>query len=191
MNSDNFDGISRSLEGILSQYGSSFSLKVFSDESPDEDDLMLAFGLTQIIKVGNKQYWGRELGMCWQLLITELFRRTHSNFAEQLVEGSDQLCDLRVGKDAIDTKYRVGSGDSGTLKKFRKYGARLGELGYRPVLLVLRNDNLPHAMRAFQSGGWHVLTGDNAYEYISQVSKIDLRAWLRERKGKFAPKPPA
>jgi len=42
--------LNRSLEAILEQYGQSFTSKVFADESPEEDDLMLVFGLTQAIK---------------------------------------------------------------------------------------------------------------------------------------------
>jgi hypothetical protein len=44
---------------------------------------------------------------------------------DSIKEGSDEFCDLVVGNDAIDTKYRIGSGDSGTLKKFRQYGQEL------------------------------------------------------------------
>lgn len=53
------------LSKILKQYGDSFSTKIFGDESSEIDDLMQVYGLTQEIKMENKQYWGRELGMCW------------------------------------------------------------------------------------------------------------------------------
>ena len=174
------------LERILEHYGQSFSTKTFDVESSAEDDLMLVFGLNQIIKAGNKQYWGRELGMCWQLLVTELCRQNCPDFQGPIREGADQICDLVIGKDAIDTKYRIGSGDSGTLKKFKQYGQKLGELGYRPILLILRTDNLASAIAACITGGWTVLAGPDAYDYISNATHFDLSAWLKVRKDLYA-----
>jgi hypothetical protein len=55
--------------------------------------------------------------MCWQRLISELCKKTCTDYDLAIRESRDELCDLVVGKDAIDTKYRIGSGDSGTLKK--------------------------------------------------------------------------
>ncbi|WP_094675218.1 hypothetical protein [Hydrocoleum sp. CS-953] len=75
------------------------------------DDLMLVFGLNQEIKARNKQYWGRELGMCWERIVKEICRQTCDNFNEAIRDGNDELCDFVVGLDAIDTKYRIGSGD--------------------------------------------------------------------------------
>lgn len=71
----NSDILNNSLERILQQYRNSFANKAFVEESSEEDDLMLVFGLTQDIKAENRQYWGRELGMCWQRLVTELCRQ--------------------------------------------------------------------------------------------------------------------
>ena len=48
----NSDTINSSLERILAQYGESFPLKVFGEESAEEDDLMLVFGLSQSVKAG-------------------------------------------------------------------------------------------------------------------------------------------
>jgi hypothetical protein len=177
--------LDQALTTILEQYGKSFSAKAFSEESPEEDDLMLVFGLTQAIKAGNKQYWGRELGMCWQRLIVELCRQTNGSFGAAIREGADEICDLTVGQDAIDTKYRIGSGDSGTLKKFKQYGATLIKSGYRPVLLILRTDNLPAAISACASGGWTVFTGEKSFEYLRQLTDFDLKAWLQSRKGDY------
>lgn len=180
--------VNQSLQAILEHYGKSFAIKAFVDESLEEDDLMLIFGLTQEIKAGNKQYWGRELGMCWQRLVTELCRQTCANFGEPIRERADVLCDLVVGNQAIDTKYRIGSGDSGTLKKFKQYGLELTEAGYRPVLLILRTDNLPAAITACITGGWHVVVGDDSYHYLQTMTGFDLKAWLQSQKGNLAPK---
>lgn len=178
--------ISSSLEFVLQQYSRSFTAKVFGEESLEEDDLMLVFGLTQVIKAGNRQYWGRELGMCWQRLVTEVCKQTRNdNFRSAIREGKDEICDLVVGTDAIDTKYRIGSGDSGTLKKFRQYGFRLRELGFRPVLLILRNDNLPQAIIACTNGGWTVMSGSVTYEYLRETTGFDLELWLKARRNYY------
>lgn len=177
--------LDNALHTILTQYGKSFSAKAFAEESAEEDDLMLVFGLTQAKKAENKQYWGRELGMCWQRLIVELCRQRRVDFRGPLKEGLDEICDLIVGHEAIDTKYRIGSGDSGTLKKFKQYGVRLTELKYKPILLILRNDNLPAAKTACVNGGWTVFTGEESFKYLERVTGFDLKLWLQSRRGYY------
>jgi len=81
---------------------------------------METFGVTQELKSENKQFWGRQLGMCWQLLVVELCKQNCSDYRDALKFGADEPCDLVLGTDAIDTKYRVGSGDSGTLKNINQ-----------------------------------------------------------------------
>jgi hypothetical protein len=179
------DTLSNSLENILEQYQQSFSTKLFGKESVELDDLMLIFGLTQEIKAQNKQYWGRELGMCWLRLIVQLCQYSCEDFGEPLKEGADEICDLILGNDAIDTKYRIGSGDSGTLKKFKQYGKRLQELGYNPVLLILRTDNLDSAITACKNGGWQVKQGLDAYKYIQTKTGFDLKKWFKNRESEF------
>jgi hypothetical protein len=147
---------------------------------------MLVFGLTQQMKMENKQYWGRELGMCWQRIVKELCQQKCRNFAAGLREGNDEMCDLVIGNHAIDTKYRIGSGDSGTLKKFKQYGARLHEKGYEPIMLILREDNLSNAIAACIKGGWTVKIGEETYQYIQKATGVDLQAWLKERKNQYA-----
>jgi len=61
----------RRLEQILAKYQNSFTEKVYAEENEEHDILMDVFGISPIIKKENRQYWGRELGMCWQLLVTE------------------------------------------------------------------------------------------------------------------------
>lgn len=176
---------SESLEKILAHYKHAFSTKSFIQETTAEDDLMLIFGLTQETKSHNKQYWGRELGMCWQRIIVELCRQTSRHFGEAVRDKTNELCDLVVENDAIDTKYRVGSGDSGTLKKFKQYGTTLCQSGYRPILLVLRDDNLPAAITACKAGGWHVLTSGDSYTYIHRITGFDLRSWLQAQRYQY------
>ncbi|MCG8584780.1 MAG: hypothetical protein MI757_08735, partial [Pirellulales bacterium] len=120
----------------------------------------------------------RELGMCWQLIVTELFKTTVAGFGPGYRDGADELCDLISGTDAIDTKYRIGSGDSGTLKKFKQYGRQLRDAGYTPIFLIVRTDNLPAAMTACRAGHWDVKTGDATFAYIKEQTRFDLRSWL-------------
>jgi hypothetical protein len=169
----------QALTEILGRYAESFSGKTYDEENNDIDVLMDVFSISPELKRENRQYWGRELGMCWQLLVTELFRQTREDFEPGYRDNADELCDLISGKEAIDTKYRIGSGDSGTLKKFKQYGKKLSELGFRPVLLILRDDNLPAAISACLRGGWIVHTGQSTFDYIQAQTGIDLQRWLR------------
>src|SRR3954451_11559885 len=113
------------LSEVMARYSASFSAKAYGEENDDLDPLMTAFGITPELKRENRQYWGRELGMCWQVLVTQLCEATRSDFKPAYRVGLDEPCDLIVGSYAIDTKYRIGSGDSGTLKKFKTYGPLL------------------------------------------------------------------
>lgn len=179
--------IDKRLSSILKKYQDNFSEKVYVDNYDSTDVLMETFGVTQELKRENKQFWGRQLGMCWQLLVVELCRHTCVDYGDALRFGGDEPCDLVLGSDAIDTKYRVGSGDSGTLKKFKQYGALLKESGYRPVFLFLREDNLPAAMTACQAGGWFICTGKATFDYLQEKTGFDLYSWLchHREKGTF------
>lgn len=167
---------------ILNKYKLSFVKKSYSEENNDHDILMDVFGITPSLKRENRQYWGRELGMCWQLLITELARLSCTDFKPPLRVAADEPTDLFIGKDAIDTKYRIGSGDSGTLKKFKKYGKYLKERGYNPVLLILREDNLPAAITACKVGGWELFIGEDCFNYINEKTGFDMKSYLTEIK---------
>ena len=170
--------IDKKLSAILKKYQGNFSDKVYVDDYDSTDVLMETFGVTQELKRENKQFWGRQLGMCWQLLVTELCKHTCADYGNALRFDADEPCDLVLGSDAIDTKYRVGSGGSGTLKKFKQYGALLKENAYRPVFLFVREDNLPAAMTACEAGGWSVYTGDSTFKYLQEKTGFDLYGWL-------------
>lgn len=166
------------LKNILSQYRNSFSEKSYNEENNEHDLLMNIFGITPSLKRENRQYWGRELGMCWQHLVCELFRNTCKDYKPATRIGNDEPCDCQIGNDVIDTKYRIGSGDSGTLKKFKQYGQIFTDQGLRPILLIIREDNLPSAIVACKIGGWIVLTGDQTFQYIYKKSEFDLKSWF-------------
>ncbi|SRR6266545_2951946 len=120
--------------------------------------------------------------MCWQLLVTNVFSHHAQDYAPAIKIGSDEPCDCCIGHDAVDTKYRIGSGDSGTLKKFKSYGKLLTEKKFRPVLLIVRQDNLGAAITACKAGGWNVLQGEYSFKYIRAKSQFDLKAWLERCK---------
>ncbi len=157
-------------------------MKTYSEENDAPDPLMDVFGITPDRKRENRQYWGRELGMCWQLLVTNVLSHHCKDYAPAIRVGDDEPCDCCNGRDAIDTKYRIGSGDSGTLKKFKANGRLLQEKGYRPVLLIVRQDNLGAAMSACEAGGWVIIQGPDTFDYIRSASGFDLRAWLESCK---------
>lgn len=174
------------LDKILRQYQGSFSEKVYNSENEDHDLLMDAFDISPARKRENRQYWGRELGMCWQLLVTEVCRISCSGFGGAVKFGADEPYDLTVGKYAIDTKYRIGSGDSGTLKKFKSYGPFLKEKGYEPKLVIVREDNLQAAITACQVGEWNITTGKASYNFIREISGFDIEEYLTQRANQFA-----
>ena len=173
------------LDGLLTQYRAGFSNKVYSEENNEHDVLMDVFGITPELKRENRQYWGRELGMCFQRLVCSLCESTCPSYASALRFGSDEPCDLVVGKFAIDTKYRIGSGDSGTLKKFKAYGPLLRGKGLVPVLLVLRKDNLPAAITACERGGWEIYTGEETMAFLLKLTGFNLGGFLQQRAKDF------
>jgi hypothetical protein len=174
-----------SLLQIMQTYQRSFADKVYQEENDDVDLLMDAFGLSSEIKRENRQYWGRELGMCWQLMVDNVLKAYGRNYAPALRIGNDEPCDMIIDSYAIDTKYRLGSGDSGTLKKLRQYGSLLIDMGYQPVCLLARNDNLAPAIAAMQAGGWKMLSGDESFEFIKYETGYDLKQYLIQQKGRF------
>ena len=178
--------LENNINSILKKYELSFSSKTYTEENNEYDILMDVFGITPELKRENRQYWGRELGMLWQLVVTAICAHKCSDFEPALKIGGDEPVDLRIGSDAIDTKYRIGSGDSGTLKKFKQYGAELKEMGYNPIILILRYDNLPAAITACVNGGWNVLIGDDAFNYIKNKTGIDLIEYLIKNKNKYS-----
>ena len=160
-------------------YKQKFHKKIHINNESDSDVLMKALGVTPEQKLHNRQYWGRELGMCWQRLIIEVCQTTRKDFKPALRFGNDEPCDLLIGNIAIDTKYRIGSGDSGTHKKFRNYATQLITHGFKPLMLILREDNLPGAIHSCTQGGWKILTGDASFDFIKQQTKIDLKEYLQ------------
>lgn len=173
--------IPNKLEEIITAYEESFTEKVYSDENNDSDILMNVFGLTPELKRENRQYWGRELGMCWQRLVCSIFQTSRDDYGDALRFDADEPCDLVVGEYAIDTKYRIGSGDSGTLKKFKTYGVKLREEGYKPLFLIVRDDNLPAAITACNKGTWQVKTADESFDFIKQESGFDIKDYLIQK----------
>jgi hypothetical protein len=172
------------LDSLLIKYQESFNEKIYSDENDEHDLLMAAFGISPELKRENRQYWGRELGKCWESLVVEVCKTT-PHFKPALRIGSDEPCDLILKEYAIDTKYRVGSGDSGTLKKFKQYGPLLKESGLKPVFLFLRTDNLPAAITACKSGGWELYIGQESFDFLREHTGFDLKNFLEERRRRF------
>ncbi|MEG3896060.1 hypothetical protein QT989_10345 [Microcoleus sp. SVA1_B6] len=172
-------------EQILARYQNSFTKKNYAEENEEHDILMDVFGISPLIKKETRQYWGRELGMCWQLLVTETCKTYCSSFQSVLKVESGEPCGLIVDRYAIDTKYRIGSGDSGTLNKFKNNGKLLRTYNYEPIFLILRQDNLPAAITACQVGTWKVYTGEDSFEFIKTISGFDLKSFLIEKVGEF------
>jgi hypothetical protein len=167
------------LKKILEQYNNSFTNKIYEDSNNDTDILMDLFGITPELKRENGQYWGRELGMVWEKTTKELLRNCEGfREAKPKEFGANSPVDYFIGNLAIDTKYRVGSGDAGTLKKFKQYGNMLKEKGYEPIFLFLRKDNLPAAITAAKNGGWKIITGQDSLNFIKEKSGLEMESIL-------------
>lgn len=167
---------------VIQKYQKAFSNKEILEEKGNSDILMNIFEITPDMKQTNMQYWGRELGKCWEGIIKVVFSK-RKDYSPGIKEGDDEICDCVIGKIAIEAKYRVGSGDSGTLKKFKQYAQRLKKLGYNPTMLFLREDNLPAAITASRVGGWNILVGKECFDFIERESKFDLVKFLNKLKG--------
>lgn len=171
---------------LAKQYQNKFLKREYTEENNDYDILMDLFGVTPELKRQNRQFWGRHLGKCWEGLVVDIFRTyTPEKYKSAFKVGADEPIDLIVGNYAIDTKYRVGSGDSGTLKKFKQYGHLVKEKGYTPVFLILREDNLPGAITAIKNAGWTVYTGRESLEFIEKHSGFDIEQMLVNNKGNY------
>ena len=96
------DSVENKLKVILKQYQDAFNGKNYSEENEDSDILMEVFGITANLKRENRQYWGRELGMCWQRLVTEVLSSFCADYGPAIRKGNDEPCDCVVGKDAIE-----------------------------------------------------------------------------------------
>ena len=118
--------------------------------------------------------------MCWQRLVV-VVAQSHRTYGQPIRWGDDEPCDLVMGRTAIDTKYRVGSGDSGTLKKLKEYARQLKSEGYVPVMLILRTDNLQSSVDACESGGWKIYTGQDSFKFIERRCGVDLQAMLVDK----------
>lgn len=178
--------IERNVIDILSQYKSNFKSKKFDTIVSDSDILMDFFNITYETKMQNMQYWNRELGRVWELITKELFTSNNLFKPPESVDfGTDHPVDYFIGNLAIDAKYRIGSGDSGTLKKFKLYGKMLKKMRYNPVFLILRNDNLPAAITAAINGGWKIISDKDAFNFIIDYSGIDIVQYLACLKAKY------
>ena len=53
------------------------------------------------------------------------------------------------------------------------------------MFLILREDNLPAAIQACHIGTWKVLTGQQSFQFIQQISGFDMESYLKDRASKF------
>ncbi len=95
--------LTRLLTAVIEGYKSSFASKVYNEENNEHDVIMDLFSITPILKRENRQYWGRELGMCWQLIVTTLCKARCNNYLPPRKFGADEPYDLIVGTYAIGT----------------------------------------------------------------------------------------
>ena len=95
---------------------------------------------------------------------------------------TDEPCDLVANGFAIDTKYRIGSGDSKFIKQFKENHNLLVDKSYKPVLLILRDDNLNSPINSANKAGWSVMTNQQSFDFIFEQTRFDLKNFLDQRK---------
>lgn len=89
---------------ILKKYHTAFTNKTYPNIKTNKPDaLMDIFGITTELQEKHKQYWGRELGMIWQLLVTEVCKHHCHSFKPAFRVEIYEPCDLIVG----DTFYYI------------------------------------------------------------------------------------
>ena len=177
--------LDKSLQDILTEKARAFNEKVFDRESSTPDVLMNAFSLTHDVKDKDPQYWSRSLGSLFQDIVVKTCEASRPDITPPIRVEKSEPCDFIMGKFAIDTKYRFGSGDSKTSKLICNDARILIDLGFIPVMLILRTDSLASRIKAFKNAGWKVLEGDAAFDFIKTETGIDLKKKLIDAKGKF------
>lgn len=179
----------------IEKYSSKFNKKRKAKEELDnEHDLLMdVFNISPEEKKKSAQYWGRELGVLWQELVKIVFANSEQikDYTGALTvddpEGeSDEPCDLTANGYGIDTKYRIGSGDSKFTKKFRpNHNILVERFKLKPVLLILRDDNLKSPINRAKKEGWTVYTADDSYKFIYDQTGYDLKEFLKGLKGRY------
>lgn len=172
------ESVDRRLAAVVDGFRASFARKDFIARETDPDILMDVFGLTPEVKLSHPQYWGRELGSCWERLVKSACGDATVQVSFPPPGSRDTPCDIVLGRYAIETKYRIGSGDSGTLQKLQANGTTLLAAGLEPILLILRGDSLPAAMTAARAGGWRILADGDAFDFVRSELGVDLRAFM-------------
>jgi hypothetical protein len=175
---------SADFHNILTRYQEAFQAKLHHEQLGGMDMLMAAFGLTPQDKAAASQYWGRELGMCWERLVCSCYAPLPS-YEPGLAHATGQPCDFVYGRMAVDTKYRLGSGDAGTLKKLAENARWLKARKYEPVMLFLRTDSLASATSRMRRAGWQVLEAEESFELVKAHTARDLLAELQAVKDSY------
>lgn len=177
--------ITQKLDAIMAHSRERALDKHFAADDATTDLLMEAYALDPKTRHQHMQFWGQRLGLCWEGLVDTVFSTLRPDaHGDRIHYGRGELCDMVFGDDAIDTKYRIGSGDGATIRKFCRYGDMLREDGYRPVMLILRTDSLDQSIHRC-AHHWEIYQGDAAFDYIHEHTDYDLRTYLHLRKGHF------
>lgn len=177
--------LSAQLSPTIAKYTALFTRQVYNEEPFQSDILLEAFHLSPVVIRQHKQYWHRHLGACWERLVKSVFS-SHVSYQGTIRLKNKSPCDFTFDKIAVDTKYRLGSGDSGTMGKLSRNAQWLKSMGFEPMMLILREDNLPQAIARMQGAGWAVLCADASFKFIARHGDFDLKAYLDSLKTRIA-----
>ena len=59
-------------------------------------------------------------------------------------------------------------------------------MGYKPVMLFLREDNLSNAINACKKGGWIIYTGEQTFNFVKEISGVDIKSLLLTYANKYS-----
>ena len=173
------------IKDILLDYQVRFSNKIYSQDNNDYDLLMDAFGISPKLKLENMQYWGRELGACLEKVMkTRMSKSKHYENPIKEKSGREPY-DFQFRDRAIDVKYRIGSGDAGTIKKWTENAKDIIELGLQPTLLILREDSLESTVSACRRAGWDIYAGEEFYNFSKNRLDFNLKKYLKSIKAEY------
>lgn len=157
-----------------------FQKKIKDPRASEIDMLMEMYQIDANQKSSNPQFYSSQLGHKFELLVRNVAMRYCPEYAPEIHVGTKVPCDLCIGRDAIDVKYRVGFADSGTIDKLRQNAQLLSKLGYTPVLLIFRDDNRIDTIRTAINSGWTVYMGNEAFDYINRWTGCDILGLIFE-----------
>lgn len=99
MHKNDSNNLEKKMKKLLKQYSKKFRDKAHENVESETDILMDVFSITPEMKRENMQYWGRELGKCWEKLVKTVLSVKCPEYKPALRVGKDELCEFSKEKN--------------------------------------------------------------------------------------------